>query len=59
VAALRAAGPNPTRESFVQGLHAAGSLDLNGLRASYQSGNHAGLPLVDLAIVTREGKFRH
>lgn len=59
VAALHLAGPNPTRESFVQGLHKAGALDLNGLRAVYQPGNHAGLKLVDLAIYTRDNRFRH
>ena len=59
VAALQLAGPNPTREGFVQALHTAGSLDLAGLRAVYTPGNHAGLSLVDLSIVTREGKFRH
>ncbi len=59
VAALRLAGPEPTRESFVRGLHTAGSLDLNGMGARYQPGDHAGLSLVDLSIVTREGKFRH
>jgi len=59
VAALRLAGANPTRESLVQGLHAAGGVDVNGLKVSYQPGNHAGLSLVDLAIVTKDGKFRH
>ena len=60
VAALRAAGPKPTRESFVAGLEAAGKLDLaEGLRATYRAGDHAGLTLVDLAIVTRDGKFQH
>lgn len=60
VAALRAAGPKPTRESFVAGLEAAGKLDLaEGLRATYQAGDHTGLTLVDLAIVTRDGKFQH
>lgn len=60
VAALRLAGRNPTRESFVQGLEGAGSISIaDGLRASYKPGDHAGLTLVDLAIVTREGKFRH
>ena len=58
VAALRLAGPEPTRESFLSGLSNA-NLDLNGLRASYGKGQHAGLNFVDLAIVTREGKFRH
>ncbi len=59
VGALRAAGPNPTRESFVQGIYKAGALDLNGLRAVYQPGDHAGLKLVDLAIYTRDNRFRH
>jgi ABC-type branched-subunit amino acid transport system substrate-binding protein len=59
VAALRLAGPNPTHSSFMQGLHAAGSLDINGLTAVYQKGDHAGLSLVDLSIVGKYGKFRH
>jgi branched-chain amino acid transport system substrate-binding protein len=59
VAALKLAGPKPTRESFVQGLHKAGSIDLNGLRATYQPGDHAGLALVDLTIYSRAGRFVH
>jgi branched-chain amino acid transport system substrate-binding protein len=60
VMALRLAGPQPTRESFVRGLHSAGTLDLaDGLRAVYKPGDHAGLTLVDLAIVTRDLKFQH
>ncbi|MDP3700703.1 MAG: ABC transporter substrate-binding protein [Hylemonella sp.] len=59
VAALRAAGPNPTRESFMQGIYKAGAFDLAGLRAVYQPGDHAGLHLVDLAIYTRDNRFRH
>lgn len=60
VSALRLAGPNPTRESFVRGLYGARGLDLgDGLRAGYVPGEHTGLTMVDLAIVTREGKFRH
>jgi ABC-type branched-subunit amino acid transport system substrate-binding protein len=58
VAALRLAGPEPTRESFLAGLTNA-SLDLNGLRAVYSGDQHTGLSFVDLAIVTREGTFRH
>lgn len=59
VAALRLAGPEPTRASFVQGIEKAGVLDLNGLRAKYQPGEHTGLAMVDLAIYTREGRFLH
>jgi ABC-type branched-subunit amino acid transport system substrate-binding protein len=59
VAALRQAGGNPTRASFVQGLYAAGGVDINGLKAVYQPGLHAGLSLVDLSIVSADGRFRH
>jgi len=59
VAALRLAGPNPTRESFVQGLYKAGALELSGLRANYQPGDHSGLRLVNLAIYGRDNRFRH
>jgi hypothetical protein len=58
VAALRLAGPKPTRESFIKAVESAGNLPLaDGLRASYQPGNHEGLSLVTLAIYTREGRF--
>ncbi|MGV3573298.1 MAG: ABC transporter substrate-binding protein [Ramlibacter sp.] len=59
VTALRLAGPQPTRQSFVQNLEKAGGIDLNGLRARYQPGDHAGMSLVDLAIYTRDNRFRH
>jgi ABC-type branched-subunit amino acid transport system substrate-binding protein len=58
VEALRRAGPNPTRDSFVAGLKDA-DIQIEGLKVSYLNGAHTGLSLVDLAIVTREGKFRH
>jgi ABC-type branched-subunit amino acid transport system substrate-binding protein len=60
VMALRLAGPQPTRESFVRGIHAAGGLDIaDKLHASYKPGDHTGLTLVDLATVTRDLKFQH
>ena len=59
VAALKLAGPEPTRESFVQNLLKAGSLELGGLTAKYRPGDHAGLSLVDLAIYTRDSRFMH
>lgn len=58
VAALRLAGTSPSREGFVTALEGA-TLDLNGLRASYDSSNHQGLAFVDISMVTRESKFRH
>lgn len=58
VEALRRAGPTPTRASFLAGLRNT-DLDIEGVRISYRDGEHAGMSLVDLSIVTREGKFRH
>jgi len=58
VEALRLAGPTPTRASFLAGLRNA-ELDIDGIRINYRDGDHAGMSLVDLSIVTREGKFRH
>jgi hypothetical protein len=58
VEALRRAGPSPTRESFVAGLKDT-DLQIEGLKVSYRNGAHTGLSLVDLSIVTSEGKFRH
>ncbi len=56
VMALKLAGPQPTRESFVKGL-AGASFDLGGVSASYAPGRNNGSTFVDLALVTREGKF--
>lgn len=56
VAALKLAGPQPTRESFAKGLLGA-TMDLGGVKASYAPGDHAGSSFVDLAMVSREGKF--
>lgn len=58
VEALKRAGPNPTRESFVAGLKNADLL-VEGMKASYREGAHTGLKLVDLAIFTRQNKFQH
>lgn len=58
VEALQRAGTNPTRASFVAGLKNA-DLQIEGMKLTYREGGHTGLTLVDLAIYTREGKFRH
>ena len=58
VAALKLAGPNPTREGFVSALQSA-TLDINGLPVVYDKTNHQGMSFVDLSLVTRESKFRH
>lgn len=58
VLALRAAGSNPTRSSFVAGLTGL-QADLGGLRLRYRDGDHEGSRYVDLAIFSRDGRFIH
>lgn len=56
VAALRLAGAQPTRASLTKALDNA-VLDLGGLKVAFRAGDHVGSTFVDLAMVTREGKF--
>ena len=58
VEALKRAGPNPSRDSFVNGLRDA-ELNVEGTKIAYRTGQHVGMSLVDLSIVTSEGRFRH
>ena len=58
VQALDRAGPGPTRASFLAGLQNA-SFDIEGLPVRYTPQEHAGLSLVDLSVVDRDGRFRH
>ena len=56
VAALKLAGPQPTRAGFVKALGGA-TLDLGGLKVAYRDGDHEGSTFVDLAMVARDGRF--
>ena len=56
VTALNLAGPKPTRTSFVKNLTGQ-KIDLGNLELAYFPGDHTGSVFVDLAMVTRDGKF--
>lgn len=58
VQALRLAGPEPTRASFLRGLENT-RFDLGGLSVRYTPGNHEGSRFVDLALVRSDGRFTH
>lgn len=58
VEALKRAGAKPTRESFVTGLRNA-ELAVESTKIVYRPNEHTGMSLVDLSIVTSEGRFRH
>lgn len=56
VAGLRLAGSEPDRAKLVKALEAA-DLDLGGLPLRWRPGDHAGARYVDLAMVSRDGRF--
>ncbi len=56
LAALRAAGPAPTRATLLAGL-ARFDLDLGGVPLRWRTGEHTGSSFVDLALVGRDGRF--
>ncbi|MDP3799771.1 MAG: ABC transporter substrate-binding protein [Polaromonas sp.] len=58
VEAMRRAGANPTRASFIRALDSLERLDLGDYVISYQPGIHTGSSYVDLSIVGVGGKLR-
>ncbi|MBP6764054.1 MAG: ABC transporter substrate-binding protein [Rubrivivax sp.] len=56
VLALRSAGKQPTRASLLAALQDFDA-DLGGLSVRYRQGAHTGSRFVDLALVSREGRF--
>jgi len=60
VKALEAAGPDPTRASFIQAMEKLGNLDLGGYRVRLSPKNHSGSDLVQLTfLVGDKGAFIH
>ncbi|MFT3953508.1 MAG: ABC transporter substrate-binding protein [Piscinibacter sp.] len=58
VAALKRAGPSPTRAKIQQALETMSKVDIGGLEVSFSPTDHTGLEFVDLSIVGADGKFR-
>lgn len=56
VAALKLAGPKMTRAGFAKALEGA-AFDLGGLKVTWRPGDHAGSNYIDLAMVSRDGRF--
>jgi branched-chain amino acid transport system substrate-binding protein len=56
VAALKAAGTAPTRQSLLRALQKF-DLDLGGMQVQYRTGDHIGSRFVDLAMVGGDGRF--
>ena len=58
IEALKAAGPNPTRETYLKALQGLTTLDLNGLGLQYGAGDNQGSDAVFLTRITPEGGFQ-
>ena len=58
VAALKRAGPNPSRQKIQQSLETMNKVDIGGLEVSFSANDHTGLEFVDLSIIGPDGKFR-
>jgi len=57
VAALKKAGPKPTRESVLAAMGSLGRVDLGGFSLNYQSPNHHGSGWVELTMLSRGNRF--
>lgn len=57
VAALRKAGPNPTREGLLSAMAGLGRVDLDGHVLNYANGNRHGGQWVELTILARGNRY--
>ena len=54
---LRRAGTNPTGEKLRVALEAIRGFDVGGLDVTYSPSDHTGLDVVDLSIISKDGRF--
>jgi ABC-type branched-subunit amino acid transport system substrate-binding protein len=57
VEALRKAGSNPTRTSFIKAMESLQPYDLGGYTVHFSPSNHNGSTYVDLTMITSDQKF--
>lgn len=57
VAALRNAGPNPTRASVLRALNAMERFDMGGITIAFSPADHTGLDITDLSIISKDSTF--
>lgn len=57
VAALRAAGPSPTRASVLRALNAMDRFDMGGITIAFSPTDHTGLEITDLSIISKDSAF--
>ncbi|WP_334186418.1 ABC transporter substrate-binding protein [Noviherbaspirillum sp.] len=57
VEALRRAGKNPTRESFIKAMESMQRVDFGGLMVTYGPDDHTGSEYVELTMIGKDGRF--
>lgn len=57
VEGLRRAGPQPTREKFIEAMESIKDYDVGGLKVSYSPSNHDGSKYVDITVIGKDGKI--
>jgi ABC-type branched-subunit amino acid transport system substrate-binding protein len=56
VAALKRAGPNPTRETLVAALR-GGTFDLGGYRITFAPGRNSGSNYAEISVIGADGRI--
>lgn len=59
VEGLRRAGPNPTRDSFINAMETLRDYDIGGFYVTYTPSDHNGSKYVDLTVIGQDGRFLH
>ncbi len=57
VKALKDAGPSPSRASVLKALESMQKFDMGDISVSYSPGDHTGLDITDLSIITKDQAF--
>ena len=58
VEGIKKAGKTPTRESLVDALDKAGTIDLSGFKVKFSPTNHNGSTLVEATVIGAQGLYR-
>lgn len=57
VEGLRRAGPQPTREKFIDAMESISDFDVGGLKVSYSPTSRDGSKYVDITVIGKDGKI--
>ena len=58
IAGLEMCGPDVTRECFLDEIHSAGTIDIEGITLQYGPGDNQGSDAVYVTVIGADGKYR-